>query len=80
MYVCNVQCVLYKEESGKCELLPENSVRYGQEEIEQLLLSRGAREIVDIPQRELLPGEEDPAWVRKSSRKERTKNPTSPTC
>merc|ERR1711992_373594 len=48
--------------------------RYGQDEIEQLLLSRGAKEIVDIPQRELLPGEQDPAWVRKSSRKERTKN------
>ena len=48
--------------------------RYGQDEIEQLLLSLGAKEIVEIPQRELLPGEEDPAWVRKSSRKERTKN------
>ena len=43
--------------------------RYGQEEIEQLLLSCGAREIVDIPRRELLPGEEDPPWVRKSSRR-----------
>ena len=44
--------------------------RYGQEEIEQMLLSRGAKEIVEIPKRELLPGEEDPPWVRKSSRKE----------
>jgi len=44
--------------------------RYGQEEIEQMLLSRGAKEIVDIPKRKLLPGEEDPPWVRKSSRRE----------
>ena len=71
---------MYIEEIGICESLAENCVRYGQDEIEQLLLSRGAKEIVDIPQRELLPGEEDPVWVRKSSRKERTKNPTSTTC
>ena len=73
-------CAMCLEESRICEFLKAKTVRYGQEEIEQLLLCRGAREIVDIPQRELLPGEEDPVWVRKSSRKEITKNLTSTTC
>ena len=59
-------------------MLKLKTVRYGQDDIEKLLVSRGAKEIVDIPQRELLPGEEDPAWVRKSSRKER-QNQTSTT-
>jgi hypothetical protein len=44
--------------------------RYGQEDIETLLRSKGANELVDIPKKLSVLGEVDPPWVRKSSRRE----------
>ena len=44
--------------------------RYGQEDIETLLRSKGAKEAVDIPKKVSVVGEVDPPWVRKSSRRE----------
>ena len=44
--------------------------RYGQEDIETLLKSKGANEPVDIPNKLSVLGEVDPPWVRKSSRRE----------
>ena len=46
------------------------SLRYGQEDIETLLRSKGAKEAVDIPKKVSVVGEVDPPWVRKSSRRE----------
>ena len=45
-------------------------VRYGQEDIEQLLRSKGAKETVEIPKKVSVVGEVDPPWVRRSSRRE----------
>ena len=45
-------------------------VRYGQEDIEQLLRSKGAKETVEIPKKVSVAGEVDPPWVRRSSRRE----------
>jgi hypothetical protein len=44
--------------------------RYGQEDIETLLRSKGAKEAVDIPKKVSVVGDVDPPWVRKSSRRE----------
>jgi hypothetical protein len=44
--------------------------RYGQEDIETLLRSNGAKEAVDIPKKVSVVGEVDPPWARKSSRRE----------
>merc|ERR1711892_435194 len=46
------------------------AVRYGQEDIEALLRSKGALESVDIPKKASVVGDVDPPWVRKSSRRE----------
>ena len=45
-------------------------MRYGQEEIENVLREKGAKETVEIPKKISVVGEVDPPWVRKSSRKE----------
>eukprot|EP00091_Calanus_sinicus_P009867 TRINITY_DN2292_c0_g1_i4.p1 TRINITY_DN2292_c0_g1~~TRINITY_DN2292_c0_g1_i4.p1 ORF type:complete len:124 (-),score=41.03 TRINITY_DN2292_c0_g1_i4:65-436(-) len=45
------------------------AVRYGQEDIETLLRSKGAKELL-IFLRSSVVGEVDPPWVRKSSRRE----------
>ena len=47
-----------------------NVDRYGQEDIETMLRGKGAQETVEIPKKVSLPGEVDPPWVRKSSRRE----------
>merc|ERR1711887_282520 len=46
------------------------AIRYGQEDIESLLRSKGAKETVEIPKKLSVAGEVDPPWVRKSSRRE----------
>merc|ERR1712128_411371 len=46
------------------------AVRYGQDDIEELLRSKGAKEAVEIPKKVSVAGEVDPPWVRKSSRRE----------
>merc|ERR1712183_133321 len=46
------------------------AIRYGQEDIEQLLRSKGAKETVEIPKKMSVVGEVDPPWVRRSSRRE----------
>ena len=56
-----------------CEYVLHESclfVRYGQEDIEQLLRSKGAKETVEIPKKVSVVGEVDPPWVRRSSRRE----------
>merc|ERR1712088_1128148 len=45
------------------------AVRYGQEDIESLLRSKGAKETVEVPKKMSVAGEVDPPWVRKSSRR-----------
>eukprot|EP00092_Neocalanus_flemingeri_P052844 GFUD01061935.1.p1 GENE.GFUD01061935.1~~GFUD01061935.1.p1 ORF type:complete len:123 (-),score=43.48 GFUD01061935.1:78-446(-) len=45
------------------------AIRYGQEDIETLLRSKGAKEAVEIPKKVSVV-EVDPPWVRKSSRRE----------
>ena len=45
-------------------------VRYGQDDIEELLRSKGAKETVEIPKKVSVVNEVDPPWVRKSSRRE----------
>ena len=44
--------------------------RYGQEDIETLLRSKGGKETVEIPKKVSVVGEVDPPWVRRSSRRE----------
>eukprot|EP00092_Neocalanus_flemingeri_P074503 GFUD01092144.1.p1 GENE.GFUD01092144.1~~GFUD01092144.1.p1 ORF type:complete len:124 (+),score=44.65 GFUD01092144.1:46-417(+) len=46
------------------------AIRYGQEDLEELLRSKGAKETVEIPKKVSVVGEVDPPWVRKSSRRE----------
>merc|ERR1712106_1137743 len=46
------------------------AIRYGQEDIETILRSKGAKETVDIPKKVSVVAEVDPPWVRKSSRRE----------
>merc|ERR1711931_261076 len=46
------------------------AVRYGQDTIEELLRSKGAKEVVEVPKKMSVAGEVDPPWVRKSSRRE----------
>merc|ERR1739848_351383 len=46
------------------------AIRYGQDDIETMLRGKGAQETVEIPKKVSLPGEVDPPWVRKSSRRE----------
>jgi ankyrin repeat protein len=55
MHSCNMQVIF---------------VRYGQDDIEELLRSKGAKETVEIPKKVSVVGEVDPPWVRKSSRRE----------
>ena len=45
-------------------------IRYGQDDIEELLGSKGAKEAVDIPKKVSVAGDVDPPWIRKSSRRE----------
>ena len=47
------------------------AIRYGQDEIEEMLRARGAKETVEINKRVLMEGETDPPWVRKTSRREK---------
>merc|ERR1711983_245993 len=47
------------------------AVRYGQDNIEELLRSKGAKEVVDNPKKVSVMGDTvDPPWVRKTSRRE----------
>merc|ERR1711970_759269 len=46
------------------------AIRYGQEEIESLLRSKGAKETVEIPKKVPVAGDVDPPWIRKTSRRE----------
>merc|ERR1711970_628954 len=46
------------------------AIRYGQEEIETLLRSKGAKETVEIPKKVSVAGDVDPPWIRKTSRRE----------
>ena len=55
---------------GFVKITPFLCFRYGQEDIETLLMSKGAKEAVDIPKKVSVAGEVDPPWVRKSSRRE----------
>ena len=45
-------------------------VRYGQDDTEELLRSKGAKKTVEIPKKVSLAGEVDPPWMRRSSRSE----------
>jgi len=44
--------------------------RYGQEEIEELLVSSGAKEFVEPPKKNSVVEDVFPPWVRKTSRRE----------
>merc|ERR1739842_104489 len=47
------------------------AIRYGQDEIEEMLKAKGAKEKVDIPMKKTsVVGEVDPPWVRRVSRRE----------
>ena len=50
-------------------LLISNLFRYGQEDIETLLRSKGAKETVEVPKKVSVV-QVDPPWVRRSSRRE----------
>ena len=62
----NISNILYIFSS----ISPSFIVRYGQEDIESLLKSKGAKETVDTPKKVSVVAEVDPPWVRKSSRRE----------
>jgi len=46
------------------------AIRYGQDDIAEMLTAKGAQESVEVPKKVSVVGDVDPPWVRRVSRRE----------
>jgi len=46
------------------------AIRYGQDDIAEMLTAKGAQESVEVPKKVSIVGDVDPPWVRRVSRRE----------